>query len=58
MIGSDACSAWGQQFKKVLAIIYSGVKEGLGDNKYIGGMSPEGKAARVRVELKIEKIMT
>lgn len=41
----------------MLAMIYEGVKVDLGDNNFIGGVSPEGKAARVRTELAIERVM-
>ncbi|KAJ7594921.1 GLE1-like protein-domain-containing protein [Mycena floridula] len=55
VLGEDARKAWGNQFAKVLQVLYEGVT---GANAtLIGGTSPEGKAARVRVELRIEKIL-
>jgi nucleoporin GLE1 len=41
----------------MLALVYEGVTNGTGNGKFIGGESPEGKAARVRVQLEIERIM-
>jgi len=41
----------------MLALIYEGVTVGIGVGKFIGGTTPEGKAARVRVQLRIEEIM-
>jgi len=57
VIGLDALQIWGAQWVKMLALIYEGVTVGIGVDKYIGGTTPEGKAARVRVQLKIEEIM-
>ena len=37
----------------MLALLYEGVTTG-----NIGGTTPEGKAARVRVQLEIERIMS
>jgi len=56
-MGVDALHVWGAQWVKMLALIYEGVTVGIGVGKYIGGTTPEGKAARVRVQLKIEEIM-
>jgi nucleoporin GLE1 len=41
----------------MLALIYEGVKVGLGNGKFIGGESAEGTAARVRVQLEVERLM-
>jgi nucleoporin GLE1 len=54
---------WGVQWIKVLALIYQGVTEGLpkgsNDEKLpFGGQSPEGKSARIRVFLQVERIIT
>ncbi|TFK66010.1 hypothetical protein BDN72DRAFT_800509 [Pluteus cervinus] len=59
VMGDQARDIWGQQFLKMLALIYQGVTSGLGSKQafFIGGTSPEGKAARVRVQLEIERIM-
>jgi nucleoporin GLE1 len=42
---------------KLLALLYEGVTVGMGGGKIIGGDTAEGKAARVRVQLEIERIM-
>ena len=62
VLGSHARNLWGRQWDKLLAVIYEGISVGLdgggsGGNSLIGGSSPEGIAARVRVQLEIEKIM-
>lgn len=57
VMGAEAIKLWGRQFVKVLEMIYLGVKQGYAPGKYLGGISTEGKAARVRVELEIDKIM-
>jgi nucleoporin GLE1 len=57
VIGKDAKAIWGYQFVKLLALIYEGTTSGLGNGKLIGGASPEGIAARGRVQLEIEAIM-
>ena len=62
IMGTDAKDIWGVQWIKVLALIYQGVTEGLpkgsNDEKLlIGGQSPEGKSARMRVFLQVERIM-
>ena len=41
----------------MLALLHEGVTRGLGDGSVVGGQSAEGKAAKVRVELEIERIM-
>jgi nucleoporin GLE1 len=56
--GSDAKDIWGQQWIKMLALLYEGVTVGLGGDMVIGGQSPEGKAARVRVQLEVERMMS
>lgn len=56
-MGHDALQIWGSQWVKMLALIYEGVTVGIGADKFIGGQSPEGRAARVRVQLEIERIM-
>lgn len=59
VLGSTARDIWGIQFVKLLGVVYQGVTEGLGAKGefHIGGTTPEGKAARVRVQLEIEAIM-
>ena len=51
---------WGVQWVKMLEVLYEGVTEGINGQKdrLIGGQSPEGIAARVRVQLEIERIMS
>lgn len=60
VFGSKAREIWGTQWVKVLEILYDGVIEGINGQKdrLIGGQSPEGIAARVRVQLEIERIMS
>lgn len=62
IMGMDAKDIWGVQWIKVLGLIYQGVNEDLpkGSNDerlLMGGQSPEGKSARMRVLLQVEKIM-
>jgi nucleoporin GLE1 len=57
-MGHDALLIWGAQWVKMLALIYEGVTVGIGADRFIGGITPEGKAARVRVQLEIERIMS
>ena len=58
--GAKAKGVWGAQWVKLLEVLYEGVTTGLfgEQGKLIGGDSPEGIAARVRVQLEIERIMT
>lgn len=62
IMGTDAKDIWGVQWIKVLALIYQGVTEGLpngssNEKLLIGGQSPEGRSARMRVFLQVESIM-
>ncbi|KAK7454072.1 Nuclear pore complex nucleoporin component [Stygiomarasmius scandens] len=57
VLGKDARAIWGLQFVKLLALIYEGTTTGLGNGKLIGGTTPEGIAARARVQLEVEAIM-
>ncbi|RDB15643.1 Nucleoporin gle1 [Hypsizygus marmoreus] len=57
VMGSYARQLWGHQWNKLLELIYEGVSVGFGSGRFIGGSSPEGIAARVRVELEIERIL-
>lgn len=50
--GLSASKMWGQQWIKLLALLYEGVTSGK-----VGGLTPEGKAARVRVQLEIERVL-
>ena len=56
--GLEGKSVWGHQWIKVLALLHEGLTVGLGGDKIIGGQSVEGKAARVRAQLEIERIMS
>ncbi|KAJ8501725.1 hypothetical protein ONZ45_g12055 [Pleurotus djamor] len=56
VFGAQARAIWGVQWIKMLGLLYEGVTNGIGDGKYIGGDTPEGKAARVRVQLEVERI--
>ncbi|PCH39144.1 hypothetical protein WOLCODRAFT_129083 [Wolfiporia cocos MD-104 SS10] len=56
--GAAALSAFGPQWLKVLEQLYEGVTTGLpGTGELIGGKSPAGTAARVRVQLEVERIV-
>lgn len=57
--GMEAKFIWGNQWVKMLELLYEGTTTGIGGvaDKLVGGQTPEGKAARVRVQLQIERIM-
>ncbi|KAG2360566.1 GLE1-like protein-domain-containing protein [Suillus spraguei] len=57
--GMEAKFIWGNQWVKMLELLYEGATTGIGGvaGKLVGGQTPEGKAARVRVQLQIERIV-
>ena len=57
--GSLAREVWGQQWVRLLAVMYEGVSVGFHgqQGRLIGGESAEGVAARVRLQLEIERIV-
>ncbi|KAF9235475.1 GLE1-like protein-domain-containing protein [Melanogaster broomeanus] len=57
--GMEAKNIWGAQWIKLLELLYEAATEGIGgsDGKPLGGQTPEGKAACVRVQLEIENII-
>ncbi|KIP11299.1 hypothetical protein PHLGIDRAFT_99899 [Phlebiopsis gigantea 11061_1 CR5-6] len=57
--GAGAKAVWGAQWTKLLEVLYEGCTAGLYGNpaKLIGGTTPEGISARVRVQGEIEKLM-
>ncbi|EGN94491.1 hypothetical protein SERLA73DRAFT_96644 [Serpula lacrymans var. lacrymans S7.3] len=57
--GLEAKNIWGRQWVKMLELLYMGATQGINgsSDKLLGGQSPEGKAARVRVQLEIERIL-
>ncbi|KAJ6611409.1 GLE1-like protein-domain-containing protein [Mycena sp. CBHHK59/15] len=57
VLGSHALEVWGHQWVKMLELIYEGVTVGIGGDRLIGGQTPEGKAARARVQMEVERIM-
>ncbi|CAK5270529.1 unnamed protein product, partial [Mycena citricolor] len=57
VMGSDALQVWGQQWAKMLQLIYQGITEGYAPGKLIGGTSPLGIAARSRVQSEVERIV-
>ncbi|GLB40961.1 putative GLE1-like protein [Lyophyllum shimeji] len=57
VMGSQARMIWGHQWNKMLELMYEGVTAGYGGGKIIGGTSGEGIAARVRVQLEVERIL-
>ena len=58
--GLNAKRVWGAQWVKMLELLYEGVTVGIHGTpgRLVGGSSPEGTAARVRVHSKIEWIMS
>jgi nucleoporin GLE1 len=58
VLGSHAMVLWGHQWNKMLELIYEGVTVGFGGDRFIGGQSIDGRAARVRVQLEVERIIT
>ncbi|KAH9924024.1 GLE1-like protein-domain-containing protein [Fomitopsis serialis] len=58
--GARAKQIWGKQWVKLLAQLYEAATVGLegAPGRLLGGQSSEGIAARVRVQLEIERIMT
>ena len=58
--GAAGMEIWGTQWIKMLGILYEGCTFGVfgKEGMLIGGKSPEGVAARVRVQLEIEKTMS
>ncbi|KDR79208.1 hypothetical protein GALMADRAFT_243109 [Galerina marginata CBS 339.88] len=57
VLGLDAKYVWGQQWIKTLALIHEGITTGYEDGKLIGGVAPEGAAARIRVMVALENIV-
>jgi nucleoporin GLE1 len=64
VLGGLAREAWGGQWIKLLALIYSSATQGVGPERpngesraLLGGNTPEGRAARVRVQLEIERLL-
>lgn len=57
--GVNAKSIYGAQWMKMLEVLYEGSTTGLfgQPGKLIGGDTPEGKAARTRLQLEIERII-
>jgi nucleoporin GLE1 len=51
-MGSHGRELWGRQWDKMLEVVYEGATKAM-----IGGKTPEGVAARVRVQLEVERIM-
>jgi nucleoporin GLE1 len=57
VFGLEAKSVWGQQWVKMLELLYEGVTVGMEGGALIGGQSAEGIASRARVQLEVERIM-
>ncbi|KAI9566073.1 GLE1-like protein-domain-containing protein [Boletus coccyginus] len=57
--GMEAKHIWGKQWVKLLELLYEAATVGIGgkSDTLLGGQSPEGKAASVRVQLEIENIV-
>lgn len=60
VLGVHARDIWGQQWVKLLEILYEGTTQGIygKTGKLIGGTSSEGTAARTRVQLEIQRILS
>lgn len=58
--GADALKYWGHQWAKLLGLIYESATAGIPghDGRLIGGKSGEGTAARVRVQLEVERLLS
>ncbi|KAF8548731.1 hypothetical protein OG21DRAFT_1516002 [Imleria badia] len=57
--GMEAKYIWGKQWVKLLELLYEAATVGIGgkSDTLLGGQTPEGKAACVRVQLEIENIV-
>ncbi|KAI6112286.1 GLE1-like protein-domain-containing protein [Pisolithus croceorrhizus] len=61
--GLEARHIWGRQWIKILQLLYVASTEGIGsvpstdEERMLGGKTPEGRSARVRVQLEIERIV-
>ncbi|KAN0082534.1 GLE1-like domain containing protein [Tylopilus felleus] len=57
--GMGAKNIWGKQWVKLLELLYEAATVGIGgkSDTVLGGQTPEGKAACVRVQLEIENIV-
>lgn len=55
----EAKHVWGKQWVKLLELLYEAATVGFGgkSDTLLGGQTPEGKAACVRVQLEIENIV-
>jgi nucleoporin GLE1 len=60
VIGTEAADIWGVQWIKILQLIYEGTSTGVFGQagKLLGGDSPEGKAAKARIQMEIERIVS
>ncbi|KAJ7851654.1 GLE1-like protein-domain-containing protein [Mycena olivaceomarginata] len=57
VLGSHALEVWGQQWVKMLQLIYTGVTVGFAEGKFIGGTTAAGHSARTRVQIEVERIL-
>ncbi|KAJ7486218.1 GLE1-like protein-domain-containing protein [Mycena galericulata] len=57
VLGSHALEVWGQQWVKMLELIYEGATVGFAEGRFIGGSSGVGTSARSRVRTEVERIM-
>lgn len=68
VLGLEATAVWGKQWLKLLALVYEGITTGYeqeGENnisgkkpKLIGGDLPEAAAARTRVLVELENVVS
>ncbi|KAJ7080508.1 GLE1-like protein-domain-containing protein [Mycena epipterygia] len=57
VLGSHALEVWGQQWVKMLELIYQGATVGFAEGRFIGGSTAVGTSARTRVQMEVERIM-
>ncbi|KAJ7643796.1 GLE1-like protein-domain-containing protein [Roridomyces roridus] len=57
VLGVHVLQVWGQQWVKMLELIYQGATDGFADGKLIGGTTGVGTSARMRVRNEVERIM-
>ncbi|KAJ7716807.1 GLE1-like protein-domain-containing protein [Mycena maculata] len=57
VLGSHALEVWGQQWVKMLELVYQGATVGFAEGRFIGGPTGVGTSARSRVRTEVERIM-
>lgn len=57
VLGSHALEVWGQQWVKMLELVYQGATIGFAEGRLLGGPTGVGTSARTRVRIEVERIM-